>query len=270
MEKEVEKIYKDLLDQYQKLTDQEKNAIRVYKSKLFDFINKITVIDNFLNMSSEEIFKKIPDNNIFVKEYQDYKKIVEKPENFFVKHSVFNDIDFTDILSFIDSLKKNYQIMNKAKDKIVLKDDLLVYRGVSLEENTKPNNIARGNIISTSINLDVVDQFISKEANKRKNLYLIKLKKGTPLLVTPYSIVAEYSNKQDIVECLQNNVAPELLKIVDKKAYGQQEIIIFEDSINILNIETNEVEKNNECLKIHKVETKPILNNKINLKQQKK
>lgn len=80
-------IYEDLIKQYEELTEEEKNTLLVYKSRLGRAINSL---DN---------------NNLEIKEiYEKYKSLVENPKNIFMKFSVFKDVSFTSLEDFKNSL----------------------------------------------------------------------------------------------------------------------------------------------------------------------
>ncbi len=71
-------MYEDLVKQFETLSDDEKNALLVYKSKLGIAIN---AMDND--------FSKVR------RIYNEYKELVDMPQNLFIKMSVFKDIDFS-------------------------------------------------------------------------------------------------------------------------------------------------------------------------------
>lgn len=93
-------IYEDLIKQYEALTEEEKNTLLVYKSRLGRAINSL---DN---------------NDLEIKEiYERYKNLVENPKNLFMKFSVFKDISFKSLEEFIESLIKVKEKLNEISKK---------------------------------------------------------------------------------------------------------------------------------------------------------
>ena len=154
MDKEF--VYEDLIRQYNLLEDEEKNSIIIYKSGLFFHINTLSTIDNFNKLSSKQIFDLLKDKDTFINKYVDYKNIIDSPNNVFLKYSLFKNVNFDNIKSFIESIKKIYETLDSLKNKIVLESDLIVYRGCSYDENDDEYNLSKGNLISTSIDNSIM------------------------------------------------------------------------------------------------------------------
>ena len=169
-----ELIYHDLLNQYNNLSDQEKQAIMIYKSSLFYHINSISKVDDFENKSADEIFILLDDNNSFVNKFVIFKREIELPKNMIVRYSIFKDISFDDILSFIDSMKNVYQILKDARIKIKLCDDIKVYRGISVKKDTVINKVSNSKLVSTSIKVDDANDLYIK-VQLMKVIYLLFL-----------------------------------------------------------------------------------------------
>lgn len=227
-----EDIYKDLLKQYNVLTDKEKNNINIYKSSLFFHINSLSSIDDLNNLDSFNIFNQLNNKDQFINKYELYKEKINDPKNMFIKHSIFKGIDFSNINTFIDSIKDVYFSLENIKNKMVLSDDLIVYRGCSY--NDKEYNLSMGNLVSTSINMDIVEDFL--DTFKVNRIYQISLKKGTPVLITPYSIVNTYDDSLDML-CGNNSKG---LKLTSSDRQG--EIVLFKDSLNLELIEEIKVD----------------------------
>lgn len=227
-------IYNDLMRQYNLLTSKEKNSITIYKSKLFFHINSLSSIDKLMDLSSIEIINKLDNREEFIRKYIEYKQIVDDPKNMFLKFSVFKNIDFTDIESFTDSIKKVYIDLDSIRNKMILAEKLLVYRGCSYSD--EEYDISKGNLISTSINSDVVDDFLF--TNKKNKIYKIFLKKGTPVMVTPYSIVNSYDNEVNSIMGLNSRQ----LKVVKGNNNSQMEIVLYKDMLDFYLIENKVVD----------------------------
>lgn len=110
-------IYGDLIEQYKNLDESEAHALLIYKSRLSRAINSLDIDD-------EEV----------IESYNTYKEYLENPSNIFMKMTVFKDIDFSDISSFKNSLKLVKKKIEDASLKIRLKDDLTVYRALSVQK----------------------------------------------------------------------------------------------------------------------------------------
>ena len=257
MQQNILDIYHHLVKQYEHLDDEEKKAILIYKSKIFDFMNAITCVDHFEELSAAEIASRIPDLNKHLDKIEHFRKIVDLKENMMVKYTIFQGIHLDNPLQLIDDLKREYQILLQAKDKMMLQEDLVVYRGVSLEHLEDVSNLARGNIISTSIKIEDTEPFLfQKDINI---LYVIHLKKGTSLLVAPVSLVHTYKDHEDYLYHKLNGIEPNLLKLMNRGEEGCQEVILFKDSLNLLDIQTRKIEKEEGNLIIYTIDTEPVI-----------
>jgi hypothetical protein len=222
------KVYKELLEQYKSLSEEEVKALLVYKSGLAYNINLLARLDDIEDKTAFTILEEINNKDKFRDNYERYKEEISKSNNAVIKYSVFGDINFTDIYSFTDSLKEEYLKLARIKDKIKLKDDLVVYRGCSYDE--EEFDISKSNLISTSIDIDKTKDFLYKD--KKSKLYVLKLKKDTPVLVIPYSIVDIYDDK--FSKLLKEK--PQQIRI--NKDDRQKEVILFKDSLNFNNWST--------------------------------
>lgn len=231
MKKEQIDIYKDLIHQYHNLTVEEQRAILIYKSQLFHFMNAITSVSHFENLRAEEIANKIPNLNDYLDSINKFKTIIELPENMTIRYTVFDCLKMDDYLDLIDSLKEVYHILLQAREKIILEDDLVVYRGVSLENISNLNQLSRGNIISTSVKLDDAEKFLF--TNSVNVLYIIKIHKGIHALVSPISLIRTYQDKEDYLYHKLHGLEPTLFKLMNRGINGQQEVILFRDDFQI-------------------------------------
>lgn len=107
--------YNELVEQYELLTEEEKRACLIYKSRLSFLINEITAVPNFLDLDVNAIYYNLNNPQQFLEIYLKYKKILEKPNNFFMKLSIMNSLKFDTIQSIIDSLKQVYVTINCIK-----------------------------------------------------------------------------------------------------------------------------------------------------------
>lgn len=256
----MREIYEDLIYQYDNLSLAEKKAILIYKSNLSKVINQIASIVGFEKLSSNEIIDKL-DNIDKLKEYiNKFNTILNLNKNMLVKYSIFGDINLNDFNLLIDDLKNVYLTLIQAKNKITLKEDLVVYRAVSLNDGQELNDISRSTLISTSIKLEDTEPFL--KTDKKNILYIIKLKKGTPVLVSPTSLICSYKNKDEYLESKLNGKIPDALKIVDRGINGQEEVILFKNQLEITYDRVEETKFDNQPISIYYVDTFPIITNK--------
>lgn len=231
-------IYNDLVVQYDNLSLIEKQAIMIYKSRLYNLFNSITSITDFLSLNSGQIIERLDNREKLEEDIINFRNILNKPENMVVKYSIFNLIDLNSFNNLVDDLKYIYIILKSARNKLFLNDDLTVYRAVSLNNLDNINGIARGNVISTSIKIDDTLPFLGNGNNDV--LYVINVKKGANVLVSPYTLVKTYENEDDYLEKKLNNTSPSLLKVMSRGKKGQQEVILFNDDFMLENIKSEE------------------------------
>ena len=202
------RLYSNLIQQYDKnLTEEEKMALLAYNSALFLIINVITSIPNYDNLSEqqlkqeislkfEEVFgKDISKNyiaNVLARGYNgDQSKIGDYINNKVLKGDFYSNI--IEIIKVLDGIK----------NKIVLPEDITVYRCISTyEPNLNPTN---GRFLSTSLSCEVAKRYY-QISNKAQHpvMYKIKLKKGTPITaVFPKKVLDSDTGKQ-IVDDLES------------------------------------------------------------------
>ena len=136
-------IYEDLIKHYEKLKEEEKNALLVYKSRLGRAINSL---DN---------------NPLEIKEiYEQYKMLLNNPKNIFMKFTVFKDISFENLEAFKSSLLKTKEIVKEASTKIILPEDVTTYRAFSISKEDELSTISRTDLISTSLNINECSKYL--------------------------------------------------------------------------------------------------------------
>ena len=243
-------IYNDLLIQYNSLSEEEKRAILIYKHILYYHINEISKIENFENRDAFSLFDEITDKTKFVNNFEEFKKVINYPQNMIIKLSVFKNIDLSNIYNFIESMKCVYSILVSARLKIKLNSDLSVYRGISITDNQNINVVLNSKLISTSIKVDDANDFIYQEGYEQSHLFVLSLKEGTNVLVSPLTIVYDY---KDALSMLKNDKKNATLKIANRGSFGQQEIILFNDDLifNELSIDEVDVGEKNKLI-VHK------------------
>lgn len=162
----------NLLEEYENLTSEEKNSLLIYKSRLGRAINSL---DNDYQ-EVEDIYYK-------------YKELLSKKENMFMSLTVFKDVSFDSIDSFIESLVNTKEIIKNIDMK--LEEDMTVYRAYSIPTAQEEMFLSRSELVSTSLDIDNCDDFLINDDNYNHYLYKINLEKGSLVTVCPYSILLD-------------------------------------------------------------------------------
>ena len=203
-------IYEDLLKQYEELTEEEKNILLVYKSRLGRAINS-------LNNNDSEI-KEI---------YERYKCLVENPQNIFIKFSVFKDISFKSLEEFIESLLNVKEKLDKISSKIILSQDITVYRAFSIRDDKELISISKSNLVSTSLDINECSKYIIPNKGFTYYLYQINLEKGSMIAICPYRILID---NNDRLVLTKENDSKEI--ILSKDNFDFEEVVKTESTFN--------------------------------------
>lgn len=204
-------IYEDLIEQYKNLDESEAHALLIYKSRLSRAINSLDI-----------------DDGEVIESYNTYKEYLLNPSNIFMKMTVFKDIDFSDISSFKNSLELVKKKIEDASLKMRLKDDLTVYRALSVSKDDSISFISRSDIISTSTSFDECSKFIIPDSNYKHTLYQINLEKDSPVLICPYSILI----KDGVLSLTQRHDQKEIILLKDN--YDFTEVLSTDAKLNDL------------------------------------
>ena len=203
--------YKQLANEFNALSDEEKQVLLIYKSRLGILINDL---DN---------------NPDYEKYYEFLKNVFSNPINYFIKMSVFKMIDMSTIDTFINSIHDIKKILDSTLGKIYIEDDIEVFRAVS--SNDEITNISKTNIISTSLSFGEALKFA--QSGNNIYLYCIKLHKNDPVMCIPYSIFYdEQNNKLILTEKQQQD---EIL--LNKEHYDFEKVGINKSTENVTIIE---------------------------------
>lgn len=228
MEKEL-KVYENLLLQYEGLSDLEKNAILIYKSKLFVVINSISRVPYYQKLTSSQLSELLFNREACLEIFDNYSKILSDLRNSFIRNTVFKNIRFDNFTDFIEDLKEVLEILNNILFKIVLEDDLVVYRSIMVSNNRDIDFVDDSPLlISTSIKADDAEKFLDANNSMDKHFYNIKLSKGLPVIVSPFSIIRKYYSMIDYYLPDSEYV----LAVSNRGNNGQQEITLFRNSIS--------------------------------------
>lgn len=186
---DYEDVIKDLNDQFTKLSVTSQNELIYYFSfrEIFDLINKIP---NYESLSIEVILENLQLN----KDWEEIKKVsfdniklaLKIPKNEIYKKSVFGNIDFTSIESFVTSLIK-ILINLKNKKELVLKIPTEVYFVTE-----KYEMLEQLSLVNTTLDIGYINGQVASSNSKKA--ILANLEKGVFVL---------YSDR--IVEFTKNN-----------------------------------------------------------------
>lgn len=218
-------IYEDLIKQYEALTEEEKNTLLVYKSRLGRAINSL---DN---------------NDLEIKEiYEKYKSLVENPKNIFMKFSVFKDISFKSLEEFIESLIKVKEKLNEISKKIILTEDITVYRAFSISNEEELMPLSKAYLVSTSLNINECSKYLIPNKGYTHYLYQINLEKGSMVTICPYRILIDNNDRLTLTK---ENASEEI--IISKANYdfeeGTETITKFTDNEELNIISVNAISK---------------------------
>lgn len=240
--------YENLLLQYEKLDDIEKNAILIYKSKLFVIINEISKIPSYKDLNANQITDKLYNKEECINIFNSYSKILNDLRNSFIKNTVFSNIRFDNFYNFIDDLKTVINILNNISFKINLEEDMVVYRSILVDKDRKFDFINDSPaFISTSIKVEDAETFLNGNNNSERHFYSIKLPKGMPVIVSPFSIVRKYDSFVDSI----NPDSTYALAVSNRGITGQQEIILLRDLINFKEINNKTINDEGYNVNIH-------------------
>lgn len=213
-------IYDNLLNQYEELTEEEKNILLVYKSRLGRAINSL---DN---------------NDLEIKEiYEKYKSLVENPQNIFMKFSVFKDISFKSLEEFIESLIKVKEKLNEISKKIILTEDITVYRAFSISDEEELISLSKTNLVSTSLNINECSKYLIPNKGYTHYLYQINLEKGSMVTICPYRILIDNNDRLTLTK---ENDSEEI--IISKANYDFEELtettteFSYNEELNIISV----------------------------------
>ena len=203
-------IYEDLLKQYEELTEEEKNILLVYKSRLGRAINSLNNNDSEI----KEIYKR-------------YKFLVENHQNIFMKFSVSKDISFKSLEEFFESLLNVKEKLDKISSKIILSQDITVYRAFSIRDDEELISISKSNLVSTSLDIDECSKYIIPNKGYTHYLYQLNLEKGSLVAICPYRILID---NNDRLVLTKDNDSKEI--ILSKDNFDFEEVVKTESTFN--------------------------------------
>ena len=206
------RIYKDLIRQYnENLTQEEKDALLIYNSSVFTIINLISSIPDYENLSKDEI-SKIMHSEKYSKRYKAVKFVLDQ----IIEQASSCDNDIEERLykfatgDYVQESLNILNIINGIKGKIILPEDITVYRCITNETMLEDENPMYGQLMSTSMGAEGAKKYYGEHGNI---LIKFELKKGMPVsAVFPkkvmnnggYDIVEDLENPSPILEIMFN------------------------------------------------------------------
>lgn len=183
--------------QYETLTDDEKKALLVYKSRLGLLIN---TLDN---------------NPDFEGYYNRYKNIFSNIQNMMIQKTAFSNINFDSLDDFIKSIYDTKALLDEVTTKMTSNQGLKLFRMISTDEDIE--DISKDNIVSTSLSLAEVFKY--GPGGNKIYIYEIDLPIGSHFCYVPSRI--KYNEKEN--RLILSNSADEEEIILNKDIYEFEE-----------------------------------------------
>ncbi len=167
-------------------------AIEIYSSSLFVSLNRIAAVPNYQSKSSEKLLEECNKNEDFYHSFHERFRYFNKVSNSdTIEAQIIKKfgklIDYSTEEKLVESLKSVLAILDTHKDKIVVPEDIFVYRGFATNRPLEKNNIslAESDMISTSLNENVANSFSNKAGSSHNLQYInhILVRKGTPYIM---------------------------------------------------------------------------------------
>lgn len=200
VKKALNEIVIDLNVQNKEKLDISLQAMMVlYNNNKYRIIcDNILNIDNFEVLPIKQIIKKLNTISGFSKIksecYDSVKKRINDPLNSIVKNSLFFNFDFSTYESFITSLVKILSKFKNINNKITLNSDVNMYMTISDKDEIYGKKFIN---ISSDLNY-----LYAKSRENNTNIAIILLKKGTPVIYSPYYF--------DLGDIYSKNASPQM------------------------------------------------------------
>ena len=242
------KTLKSLRKQYDSnLTLDQKDAIIIYQSALFCFFSEISAIEDYKTKTPEELWTILKEKKVFhlVSQSGSFDRLIKYREQNRGNHDdrllrILNKVlpegcneikfgknsDENMMQELIENIRKQMDIIEGIpKDSLVLPQDVVTYRGIQIgSETINPIRPSKGELISTSLSCENAQQF-----NNRDIFFKLNLKKGMPVLYSPYYIVADEFGRimlleRDLNEELKSNEVVLNMQDIDMIHEGKKTI----------------------------------------------
>ena len=198
-----------LKQQYEQLTDEEKNALILYKTTLGKLMNDL---DNN------------PDFELY---YNKFLKILNNPLNNEIKNKYFSELNFESLDTFINSIINIKKTLDEVTTKLVTDKYMKLYRMVTA--NGVINDISKDNIVSTSLSPNEVFQY----GSGGKNIYLFEIGLPAESHIGLVTTRIKYNEKENLLYISRNQDEEEI--ILNKDIYEFEENNrVSDDDINYI------------------------------------
>lgn len=180
----IEKVIEDLKGQYAKLSIDEQAITTLYNSQLKKLLDYILEIPTFYNVPVSNIINILNSKNDFAKLkiecYDSLHNRLDEAANLSLKNKVFNKVDFSSFELFIQSLVNLLTVTLNINNRMILNSDVTLYFKLNDLKELETKYIYS---LTNDLNSLVAD--IKKETEM---IGLVLLKKGTPIIYSPYYI----------------------------------------------------------------------------------
>jgi len=210
---EMEQIYKNLIEQFYSLDEREQHAIFVYKSRFFLFVSKILNIENYKSLSGielETIIKNDIDYDVMHGIFKGFhgtiggSKLKENP--------IFKFIDTESFANMLESIKTVVPYIESASSKMILQEDITVYRATNGSE-IPSGKLSNSGVVSTSTCKETArgfmadyDPFRPMHYGSVGTLYELEIKKGTHVMVSPKGVERRNGGILTLIDSDQNEI----------------------------------------------------------------
>lgn len=208
--------YQRLINQYDILPYKQKQALIAYKSFLFLFMSRIMQVKDYDKIDFEALYNEIKGHERFSRlqsllELEFAKRITgknmaKKEITSFIKpaFSMYGQDPERSLKMLIEALVPICKTLEESFGCMKLEKDIEVYRGTKAVEDRQ--TISASPVVSTALFKETAFSFVDDDGiswdNNLGNVYTLKVKKGTPVLVCPIGFHAglqERSNQFEIM-----------------------------------------------------------------------
>ncbi len=238
----MNEIATNLFMQYRDNLSIDEQAIMIlYNSKYRSYFENILSIKDYANLKTKKLIKKLNGVKGFSKIKSDcfdaVKARIEDPINATIKQQLFSNINFTDYVSFIDSLVKLCIKLEGMKNKLILPSDIKMYYGSSRYYYIYDENFR---LVTNDLNGIIGDLNIKKDV-----ITIALLKKGTQILYSPY-----YLDLGDLY-----SKTPNLQMFI-------KEVVNFDLLVNLKQVDIN---KDSESYKVARYYSEPVIIDEVSV-----
>jgi len=236
----IDVTFKKLVEPYNSLIEsldenernQLENALLVYNSCLYEAINQLVAVPNFRTRDPKELGRELYKNpdfarttRIFVRSMLYGMNQIENGVGNFDKtiYEKLSIVKCSNMEEYIKSLISVYDIITKYRESLQLPEDLYLYRGISKKEENAQREMARSELISTTLDPIIAKKYF--RGSKEPVFYKVKVQKGLGYMINPYQLaskVLSYVEGKEVIKYIS----------IDSSTYlTNYEIMLFGDDI---------------------------------------